>query len=69
MAMGEGRRRNSSLIKTYLPERNRHVEQIFVLHLEVGYVVRPENWTNDRRLLCYWLSVQAAELNRLGLSH
>jgi hypothetical protein len=32
-------------------------------------VVRPENWTNDRRLLCYWLSVQAAELNRLGLSH
>jgi hypothetical protein len=34
-----------------------------------GLVVRPENWTNDRRLLCYWLSVQAAELNRLGLSH
>jgi hypothetical protein len=38
-------------------------------HLLVLGVVRPENWTNDRRLLCYWLSVQAAELNRLGLSH
>ncbi len=36
---------------------------------ESAPVVRPENWTNDRRLLCYWLSVQAAELNRLGLSH
>ena len=32
-------------------------------------VMRPENWTTDRRLLCNWLSVQATELNRLDLSH